>query len=233
MLYDYLFKNVRIGRVAEGKRNEGKYYVTGEFKNAKFPRSHGTQETIWQDDDPEFVNTIRSMFPATGKDLEGNDWNGLNKDLDGTTWGAKGYNDAIKALQNLDGINWLLFSSAKNLDFKLDGLYCMKFATNLIGNGTAENPQFKEGEYIKEPSGHYVKVYDTVTIFVMMYDEAANQYVEGWGPKERLRSKMRNMVPLAAVIAENPDLVDPRYKSAYVIPTVTAESPAATSCVLF
>lgn len=223
MLYDYLLKDVRIGKVEQGKRNAGDYYIVGTLKNAKFRHAHGTTETIWQADDKDLVDAIRSVFPKEGKDAAGNDWNGSNADIKPEEFD---YNAAMQSLRNLHGTDYMLFPSSKMLSYKLDGLYCMTFATDLIGNGTAENPQFKKGSYIMEPSGNYVKVYDSVDIFVTMYDEAAGQYVEGWGPRERLRAKMRNMVPLNAVIAQHRELVDPRYLSEFVVPSVATPAPA-------
>lgn len=228
MLKDYLLKNVRIGKVADGKRNTGNYYLTCEIKVAdpRFRNMRGEKETIWYDEDPELIDTVRSVLPATGNDPQGNPWNGLNTDI--TTFGIAEYNAAMKTLENMDGINWLLRANGKFLDYELDAPMCMKFATDLVGNGTVQNPQFHKDDFVRDQSGSYVKVFKKVRIFVQMFDEATNDYVNGMEPEARLKNKMRNMVPLAAVIAAGKEPVHPMYTTDYVVPTVTATPATPT-----
>lgn len=223
MLKDYLLKNVRIGKVADGKRNAGNYYLTCEVKVAdpRFRNVKGEQETIWYDEDPELIDTVRSVLPANGNDPQGNPWNGLNTDI--TTFGITEYNAAMKALQNMDGTNWLLRANCKYINYVFGAPMCMKFATDLVGNGTAEAPQFHKGDFVKDQSGSYVKVYDHMRILVQMFDEATEDYCNGMDPDTRIKNKMRNMVPLAAVIAAGKEPVHPMYTSEYVVPTVKPE----------
>lgn len=219
MLFNYVLTHVRIGKISAdtanpNKQNVGDYYVTGILKNPSFRRAHGEREIIWTADDPDLVDAVRSVFPKTGKDSDNNDWNGT-ADIDPSTFVPE---DAEKTLRNYRDADWLVFNNGKFIDAKLDGLYCMKYSQDL---GT-----HKKGDWVCDPSGLYVRVWDSVRIFVCMYDEQTEQYVEGWSLKQRMAARLRNMLPLAVAIKQVPDKVDPRYLSQYIIPSVSITTPA-------
>jgi hypothetical protein len=80
----------------------------------------------------------------------------------------------------------------------------MTYATALNGHNA--------GDVVLEKNSSFVKVVSAVNIFVMMYDEASSQYVEGWDPTHRLRSRMNNLIPLEEFIKDPAKraLVNPR-----------------------
>lgn len=216
MLFDYKMTSATIGQIKSGKANEGMYYVVASLKNTVNLRGKATIITVFANDDPEFVNAVRSVFPATGNDPETNQpWGGTD-----TAAPATGFNklEAIKKLENLNGIDYTLFKGGKNFEAPLPGKYVMKYATDLNGH--------KTGEPICEKNSSFVKVVSSVNIFVMMYDEASEQYVEGWTPADRLRSRMNNLVPLEQFVKENRAMVNPRDLNEPAV-SVPSEGPAA------
>lgn len=202
-LYNYVMKSATIGQIptGKGKANEGMYYVVAGLKNEKNRREQVTRVTVFQNDDPEFVNAVRSVFPASGTDQNNNPWNGTSTEVTSTDFSMA---EAMKKLKNLDGEDYTIFVDAKNFDCPLPGKYVMTYATNLAGH--------QAGEPIKEKNSSFVKVVTSVEIFVMMYDEAKDQYVKGWGPEDRLRSRMNNLIPLEEFIKDpaNRAMVNPR-----------------------
>ena len=219
MLYNYRLTHVRIGKVEAdaanaNKQNVGKYFIIGQLRNERFRNAAPTTLTVWQDDDPDLIQAVREIYPKEGKDSDGNAWNGLS-DADAENFDPM---EAEKLLRKYKEVDWLLYENGKRITAKLDGPYCMQYSTDL-GN-------HKAGEWVCDPTGTYVKVWTEREIFVRMYDEANNQYMEGWSEAERLRSDMRRLVPLAVVVKMAPDKVDPRYLNGYNVPSVSAEAPA-------
>lgn len=201
-LYDYKMVACYIGRVQTGKANAGEYYVVASLKNKKQPREHATKVTIYRSDDEDFVDAVRSVFPATGNDpTTGQPWNGTD-----ATAPATGFDKAaaLKKLETMGDFDYTLFTNAKNMDQPLPGKYVMTYATDLNGH--------KAGEPVLEKNSTFVKVVKKVNIFVLMLDEASEQYAKGYTPEDRLKSKMNNLIPLEEFIKDpaKKAMVNPR-----------------------
>lgn len=206
MLFTYKMTSATIGRVKEtnaaGQRNSnaGDYYVVARIKNTKNPRAKDTAIVVFERDDKAFVDAVRSVFP-TGNDANNQPYNGSN-----TTIAAGSFDmaTAMQQLENVGGENFRIFPDAKNMDFPLPGKYVMTYATALNGANA--------GDPVKEKNSGFVKIVTKVKLFVMMYDEAADQYVEGYGPEDRLNSRMNNLIALEKFIEkpENKAMVNPR-----------------------
>lgn len=202
-LYDYLLTNVRIGVITSGD-NEGKFYVDADARwmNPKTQRvARGEKATpiqIWSEDDQEMVDTVRSLFPKTGKDSEGNDWNGTG-DID-----PKEFNvlEAQKTLRNYMGEDWLLVDGCSRITLPMNGNFCMKYSRDMNGH--------KQGEWVCGVDG-FVKVWNERTVLCRFYPDGSPR--PGWGPVDRLAKEMRNFFSISAVLKENPELVDPRFKA--------------------
>lgn len=203
MLFDYKMTSATIGQIPVGqnKANEGKFYVVAQLKNMKNRRGAQTTVVIFEQDDAEFVAAVRSVFPATGNDPTGQPYHGTNTAIAAANFDMLA---AMKQLENVNGDDFTLFPGAKNFDCPLPGKYIMTYATALNGNAA--------GSPVMEKNSNFVKVVDRITIFVMMYDEASEQYVEGWNPARRLQSRMNNLIPLEAFIQDpqNKAKVNPR-----------------------
>lgn len=219
MLFNYKMTSATIGQIPAGKANAGMYYVVAQLKNVANRRGKSTTITVFANDDEDFVTAVRSVFPATGIDPTTNQpWNGTD-----TTAPATGFDRlaAIKKLESLNGEDYTLFQGGKNFSTPLPGKYVMTYATNLNGHAA--------GEPVLEKNSSFVKVVSEVNIFVMMYDEAAEQYVEGYTPADRLRSRMNNLIPLEEFIKDpaKKAMVNPRDLGETVIVPLDAESDNA------
>lgn len=210
MLHNYVLTNVRIGIVKDGD-SKGKFFVTGELFNPKFPKAKKIREFIWDDQDHDLINAVRSVFPDRGKDADGNDWNGANREIDPATFKPE---EAMKLLRSWDKggitVDLLDYSGGKTIMKKLDKLCCRKYSRAMNGHA--------EGDWVCDADG-YVKVVTEIPVFVMMYDEERGEYQEGWDPETRAKSAMRLLYSLSKV---PDDKIDPQLKGAKVIPSLNA-----------
>lgn len=215
---DYVMRNVRIGVVGEGKQNAGNRFIICDLFNADDEDEKRTTQIFWEDCLGTRIDDIASAFPKTGKDANGNPWNGTS-DADPTTFNPK---EAEKSLMHFgdEGKNRLLLPNGEYVQADLDGLYCMKYITDL--------GEHNEGDWVCDAGG-FIKVYKKIKIFIRHKKDGRD--LGGWTIEERLQQRMRNMIPLAAAVKANPELVNPIYMQDYVIPTTApvVEIPAAAA----
>ena len=214
---DYVMKNVRIGVVEEGKQNAGNRFIICDLFNADDEDEKRTTQIFWEDCLGTKIDDIASVFPKNGKDAKGNPWNGTNATIDPATFNPK---EAEKALMNFgdEGRNRLLLPNGEYVQAQLDGPYCMKYITDL--------GEHKKNDWVLDAGG-FIKIYRKIKLFIRHKKDGRD--LGGWTIEERMQQRMRNMIPLAAAVKECPNLVDPRYLSDYIIPTVTPVTAPATA----
>lgn len=218
---DYLLTNVRIGKVSTGT-NAGQFYITALAR--RLNKSTGrpsigekglTEQFYTDSSNKEMIDAIRSLYPKTGKDSDGNDWNGT-ADIDPTTFDVY---EAMKKLRDYREMDWLLLDGCVPMIMPFAYPKCMKYSMDMNGH--------TKGEWICGKDG-FVKTYTSVTILVRYADDECLQPMAGWEPERRLQQKLRNYYSLSAVMKEKPELVDPIYKTAdaSVVPATSAEASA-------
>lgn len=223
MVQDYVLGNVRIGKVANGD-NAGDYFlmaearadVRGTTSSGAKRRSNGVKPLsiqIWKNEDAELIDVVRRMYPDQGKDSEGNDWNGLNRDIRPADFNP---NAVAQTLRDYEGFDWLTYDGCKVIEKQIDavgGLYCMKYSRAMNGHA--------EGDWVCGADG-FVQVWRTRPILVRMTEDESS-YLPGWDPESRMRSQRRNLFSIAKVLAEKPELVNPIYvEGGSVVPSLNA-----------
>ena len=216
-LYDYLMTNLRIGQVQSGT-NKDKFFVssalrwldpkTGKPSRGDKPLSY----QVWSEDDQELVDVVRRHFPKTGKDSDGNDWNGLSTDIDPANFDPV---SAARALRNYQDEDWLLLTGCSTILAPMNGLFCMKYSRAMNGHD--------KGKWVCGADG-FVKVWSERLVLCRFYPDGSPR--PGWSLTERMAKEMRNFHSLSEVIKSDPTLVDPKYlnPSESIIPsTSTAE----------
>jgi hypothetical protein len=211
-LNSYSMQNVRIGKVADGKQNAGRFFLVCDLINDDYDTEKKTKQIFWEDVLGMRIDRIRECYPATGKDPEGNEWNGSNSDIVPAEFNQ---HKAELALRNYEGKDQLLLDNGTYVYGELDGPYCMKYVTNL--------GEHKEGEWVCDKAG-FIRVFTRIKLFVRFKKDGVTP-LSGWSVEERLEQRKRNMLPLAAALKEVPNLVDPKYTVGYNVPSVSAEAP--------
>lgn len=229
MLQDYELGNVRIGKVAKGD-NVGKFFimadarrhVEGKTSSGAARRSTGVKPIsiqIWYDQDPELIDVVRSLYPATGTDSDGNPWNGSNTSINPAEFDVVA---TQKLLRNYEGIDWLTMDGCKPMEAQLGvevpgkptaGAFCRKYSRAMNGHA--------EGEWICGADG-FVKVYRSVPILVRMIEDDGVSYQTGWEYSTQLNRAMRSLYSIETVIKEKPELVPSFYKEDDIVPAMNA-----------
>lgn len=237
MLVDYELRNVRIGKVANGDAaNIGKCFLTadayrvveGRTQSGGRRRSTGVKPIstqIWYDQDPELIDTVRSLYPAAGKDSDGNDWNGTNTSIVSTEFKVE---ETEKLLHNYNDTDWLILDGCSMVEAQLGlnipgkptaGAFCRKYSRDMNGH--------TKGEWICGADG-FVKVYRSMPLLVRKWSETEGDYMPGWSYTEQLNKAMRNLYSIETVIKEKPELVPSFYRGDDVIPSIsTSAAPEA------
>lgn len=200
---DYRLTALTIDKVAEGKVNAGKIFVSGQLRNTKCRWEEPYTLTIFEEDDPIFVEVVRHAFP------KGNPWHGTNEEIP-----VEGFDRKVaeKSLQNVDGEDYTLFHNGKYLTIDLGGKYVRKYNNDVGGHHT--------GEWVCEPNSNFIKVETTATVFVLIKGEERfdpqtgkdiSDYMKGFFPEDGRKKVLRNLIPVENLSPAERALINPKW----------------------
>lgn len=174
---------------------ESEPYIKGILENTSNSWARQSVLPVFMSMNAKLINKLRKLLPSTGKwtDANGNqyDWNGLRQLAPNETFGEAEYQAVIDSLEKD-----LTLPGGKYINASLGGKYAMKYSQNL-GTHTV-------GDWVCEPNSNFIKVYESVNIFVLVEQEnpdpdKPDQYVRGWSPDEVIKARRALYYPIESI----------------------------------
>lgn len=183
---DYVMKDLSVGKI-NSTNSSSKYFVSGKLRNTKFRHAKATTIVIFDTDDQEFVDAVRSVFPKNDKnDQNAPKFYGTNPDIKPSEFTPEKLKEAMKTLRDWDGEDLLLFPNGAREEYQLTTPMVMKYRGNIGGHA--------EGDWVCKPGSKFVKIWYSLGVFVEKDDEGG--YVEGFSSEESAQNRIRTMIPL-------------------------------------
>lgn len=201
MLHNYLLTNPHVFITEEQRDANGNVtrkaepYVQGLLVDLTKRKARKRVLTVFKAMDEELITAIRKLLPSTGQwvDVDGNEhpWNGLRELAPTETFGEAEYQAVVESLKPL-----LSYEDGKYIDAPLGGKYAMKYSQNLGSH--------KKDDWVCEPNSNFIRVFETVRIFVMVNEEnpdpnIPDDYVDGWEPNTVVQARKALYIPIESI----------------------------------
>lgn len=204
MLHNYYLNEPHIFISEEQKNEKGEVirkaepYIKGILENMSNSWAKQSVQPVFMSMNAKLINKLRKLLPSTGQwvDVDGNkhDWNGLRQLQAEEVFGEAEYQAVIDSLEKD-----LILPGGKYINTSLGGKYAMKYSQNL-GTHVA-------GDWVCEPNSNFIKVYETVNVFVLVEQEnpdpdKPDQYVRGWSPDEVIKARRALYYPIESITTD-------------------------------
>lgn len=198
---NYLLKDITIGKI-NNANSTSKYYVSGRLRNMKYRHAKATRIVIFDTDDQEFVDAVRSVFPKNDKaDANAPKYYGTNGDIKPSEFDADARTAAMAKLRHWgeDDEDLLLYENGASERYILPTPMVMKYRGSIGGHS--------EGEWVCKPGSKFLKIWYEISVFVEKDDDGG--YVEGFSPEEMAQNRIRTMIPLMEAMKDKSIEFDP------------------------